>query len=220
VFRDWQADLGHSVDVLPVRLRGRESRILEPPLTSVGALVESIAGELLPACTGGPFAFFGYSFGALLAFETARALRKAGVIVDHLVVAALKAPHLPIRRKQIHSLSDAEFAGELRQFRGTPEAVLRNPELMDLVLPSIRADFRAYETYVHQSDAPLECPITAMGGTRDTSVSSDELSAWAEHSSGPFEARMFPGDHFFLNSSRRLLTWTIAEALHSRACVC
>ncbi len=212
VFRDWQADIGPAIDIWPVRLRGRESRIFEPPLTSVGELVTSIAAEILP-CIDGPFAFFGYSFGALLAFETARALRTAGAAPDHLVVAALKAPHLPVRRKPIHSLPDNDFAGELRKFRGTPDAVLRDPELMSLVLPGIRADFCAYETYVHEPHGPLECPMTAMGGIRDASVSLDELEAWRDHTSGPFGIRMFPGDHFFLHSARRLLTWTLAQEL-------
>jgi medium-chain acyl-[acyl-carrier-protein] hydrolase len=168
--------------------------------------------EIGPA-TGGRFAFFGYSFGALLAFETARLLRRQGIRPERLMVAALKAPGLPLRRKPIHHLPEDEFAGEIRKFCGTPDSVLENRQLMNLVLPAIRADFTAYETYRYSEEAPLDCPITAMGGAGDASVAPDELTAWSNETSAGFATRIFPGDHFFLNSARRLLTWTIVQEL-------
>src|SRR5690349_1497771 len=92
IFRSWQADTVPSIRILPVRLRGRESRIFEPPLESVPELAEAIASEIAPAIES-PFVFFGYSFGALLAFETTRLLRRQGIGPDRLIVASLKAPH-------------------------------------------------------------------------------------------------------------------------------
>jgi len=212
IFRSWQAETGPSLRVIPVRLRGREGRIFEPPLRSVPDLAEAIAAEIVPLIDG-PFALFGYSFGALLAFETARLLRRQGNAPDRLMVAALKAPHLPFRRKPIHDLPDLEFAEKIRNFHGTPEAVLRNAELMNLLLPAIRADFTAYETYRYVAEAPLDCPITAMGGARDSSTPLDELAAWGEQTRGRFATHVFPGDHFFLHSARQLLPWTIAQEL-------
>jgi medium-chain acyl-[acyl-carrier-protein] hydrolase len=212
IFRTWQAEIGPSVRIHPVRLRGRESRIFEPPLRSVPELAETIAAEIIPIVEG-PFAFFGYSFGALLSFETARVLRRQGVAPDRLMVAALKAPHLPLRRKPIHDLPDREFAEKIRNFQGTPDAVLQNSELMNLLLPAIRADFTAYETYRYTAEEPLECPITAMGGARDSSMSLDELESWGEHTRGAFVTRVFPGGHFFLHASRQLVTWTIVQEL-------
>jgi len=214
IFRFWQADAGPSIQVEPVRLPGREGRIGEPPLRSVPELVQTIADQIVPQIRG-PFAFFGYSFGALLAFETARRLRGQGLSPERLIVAALKAPHLPLRRKPIHDLPDHEFAAEIRDFRGTPDAVLQNAELMKLVLPAIKADFHAYENYRYQAGEPFDFPITAMGGARDTTVSSDELAAWSVHTCAAFAKHVFPGDHFFLNTERQLVTWTITRELRA-----
>lgn len=212
IFRSWQAEIGPFVRVHPIRLRGRESRIFEPPLGSVSEAAETIAAEIGPGMEG-PYAFFGYSFGALLAFETARVLRRHGTGPDRLMVAALKAPHLPLGRKPIHALPDREFADEIRNFHGTPDAVLQNKELMSLVLPAIKADFTAYETYTYSAEAPLDCPIIAMGGAQDASVSPRELAAWGEQTSAGLATRLFPGGHFFIHTARQLLTWTIAQEL-------
>jgi medium-chain acyl-[acyl-carrier-protein] hydrolase len=178
----------------------------------VRELAATIAEEIALAIRG-PFAFFGYSFGALLAFETARVLRRCANAPDNLIVAALKAPHLPLQRKPIHNLSDSEFADEMRKFRGTPDAVLQNAEVMSLVLPAVKADFTAYETYEYSDEAPLECPITVMGGARDPSVSQQELAAWGRHTSAGCAVRMFAGDHFFLHTARQSLTWTVVQEL-------
>jgi medium-chain acyl-[acyl-carrier-protein] hydrolase len=205
-------DIGPSIEIHPIRLRGRETRIAEAPLVSVGEIVESVVAEILPMLQT-PFALFGYSFGALLAFETARRLRRDGISPDRLMVAALKAPHLQLRREPIHHLPQPELAAEIRRFRGTPDAVLDNPELMNLVLPTIRADFTAYETWQYEAEAPLDCPITAMGGATDASVRPDELSAWREQTSASFASHIFPGGHFFLHNARTLLTWTVVQDL-------
>lgn len=212
IYRSWQAETGPSIEIHPVRLPGRESRISEAPMFSVDELVESIVHEIAPLIHG-PFALFGYSFGALLAFETARKLRRKGFAPERLMIAALKAPHLPLRRKPIHHLPDSLLADEIRRFSGTPEAVLENPELMNLLLPAIRADFTAYERYRYRAEAPLDCPTTAMRGATDASVSSDELAEWSQHTSAVFTRHVFPGGHFFLHSARRLLTWTIVQDL-------
>jgi medium-chain acyl-[acyl-carrier-protein] hydrolase len=212
VFRDWQAELGPAIQVVPVQLPGREMRVRERPLTSVPVLAATLASEIAPAIRG-PFAFFGYSFGCLLAFETARLLRSRGLTPEHLVVAALAAPQLTRRGRRIHDLPPKEFEDEIRKLKGTPEPVLRNPELMELVLPKIRADFAAYETYEYQRQAALACPISVMGGASDGSATPAELEAWGEHSSGGFRVRIFPGDHFFIHTAPRLLTWAILQDL-------
>src|SRR5207253_6252727 len=99
------------------------------------------------------------------------------------------------------------------RLKGTPEAVLQNPELMDLVLPRIQADFCAYETYDYRSEEPLACPISVMGGVSDSSVCRSELQAWSAHTSQDFRVRLFPGDHFFIHSARGLVMWAIRQDL-------
>jgi medium-chain acyl-[acyl-carrier-protein] hydrolase len=212
IYRSWQAQIGPSIRIHPIRLAGRDDRISERPAITVNELVEASVRQILPL-TDVPFSLFGYSFGALLAFETARRLRRRGIIPDRLIVAALKAPHLPLARKPIHQLPDSQLADSIRGFCGTPAAVLENSELMNLLLPTIRADFTAYETYRYQPEEPIDCPISAMGGASDRSVSREELAAWGEHTSAAFTSHVFPGGHFFLNTAGQLLTWTIMQAL-------
>jgi medium-chain acyl-[acyl-carrier-protein] hydrolase len=110
-------------------------------------------------------------------------------------------------------LQDHELVDKMRRLNGTPQAVLDNPELMALVLPIIRADLVAIDNYVYLDNPPLSCPITAIGGLQDSSVTRDELSPWREHTSDSFTLRMLPGDHFFLHSAQQTLREVIAREL-------
>src|SRR5262249_6191348 len=130
-----------------------------------------------------------------------------------LVVSGCGAPQTRTSHTAIHALPAAEFREELRRLNGTPAAVLDNDELMDLVLPTLPADFSLCETYAHAAGPPLACPITALGGLGDDTVSRQELDAWREQTTGPFRLRMLPGDHFFLNSARPLLLQALIQDL-------
>jgi medium-chain acyl-[acyl-carrier-protein] hydrolase len=101
----------------------------------------------------------------------------------------------------------------LRDFNGTPEPVLQNAELMRIFLPILRADFAIHETYVYTADTPLDCPISAFGGLQDSEVSRDDLLAWRDQTNNTFTLRMFPGDHFFLHSSRALVLHALSQEL-------
>jgi medium-chain acyl-[acyl-carrier-protein] hydrolase len=162
-----------------------------------------------------PFVFFGYSLGALLSFELTRHLRRHVMpIPKHLFVAAHRAPQLARRTETIHNLHGADFIQALHRLGGTPEAVLQNQELMEMMSPMLRADFQVYETYGYKNESPLACPITAFGGELDRTVSEAELAAWKEQTSGTFQLRMLPGGHFFLQSSQDLLIQSVAQHLH------
>lgn len=207
IYRSWGRSLPPEVDVCPVQLPGRESRLSEPPFDRIGPLVEALAEALSPYLEL-PFAFYGYSNGALMSFELARELRRRGRRgPEHLFAAACPAPHLPERHPQIHDLPEEELIRELRELGGTPEEVLRNRELMTLFVPLVRADSAIHETYVHAEEAPLDAPITAIGGTDDPRAERWEVEAWAAHTRGGFRARFLPGDHFFIHG---------AQALHLR----
>jgi medium-chain acyl-[acyl-carrier-protein] hydrolase len=161
-----------------------------------------------------PFAFFGHSLGALMSFELARYLRRCYRLTPvHLFVSAHKAPQIPSRDRPIHALPDAEFVEELRQLNGMSKQVLESPELMQILLPILQADFTVCETYVYEDDSPLDCPISALGGLQDEYVSQESLEAWREHTCATFSLHMFPGDHFYLNTDRLLLLCTLARAL-------
>jgi medium-chain acyl-[acyl-carrier-protein] hydrolase len=212
VFRSWAERLPPDVELCPVQLPGRESRLSEPryeriaPLTR--ALAHALGGEL-----DRPVALFGHSLGALLAYELARRFQSMGATPALLCVSGHRAPHLPSRHPAVHDLPDVEFEDELRRLDGTPEPVLANPELRELMLPLLRSDFALAETYEHEPGDILDCPIVAFGGEGDPVVDEEELVGWAACTRGPFRHRMLPGRHFFLNSASDQLVGELAKEL-------
>jgi medium-chain acyl-[acyl-carrier-protein] hydrolase len=201
------------VEICPIQLPGRESRLGEPPFTRLELLLETLVPAIQPYLDK-PFAFFGHSMGATISFKLARQLcAQHAPTPVHLFVSGSCAPQIPDPDPPIHHLPDAEFVEELRRFNGTPEAVLQNAELMQLFLPILRADFALHETYVYAAGEPLDCPISAFGGLEDGEVSRDDLAAWRDQTRGAFTLRMFPGDHFFLRSARPHLLQAMSQNL-------
>jgi len=201
------------VEVVAAALPGREGRIGEPALDSVDAmaagLVDGLSGHL-----DRPFALFGHSMGAVVAFEVIRRLRPMGLEPVHFFASGHKAPHVRTKRTpDRHSLPDDEFVAAVERLNGIPTEILKNAEFMEMILPSLRADFRAAETYAFRPGAALRCPISAYGGLDDDEVIHEEIEAWGHHTSGPFRVQMFPGDHFFVESSRRSVLDAIRPAL-------
>ncbi|HEY0385456.1 MAG TPA: thioesterase domain-containing protein, partial [Pyrinomonadaceae bacterium] len=162
-----------------------------------------------------PFAFFGHSMGATLAFEVARLLRdEKRQMPVHLFVSARHAPQLPDPEPPIYDLPEAELKEELRNLNGTPPEVLEHPELMELMLPLFRADCRVSETHTYRPGSPLDCSITAYGGLQDQHVRREHLEPWREHTTGAFTLRMLAGDHFFIHTSHTLLLRTLSRDLY------
>jgi len=214
VFRTWSDSLPQSVEVCAIELPGRGMRLRESPFTQLEPLVQHLPSALLPFLDK-PFAFFGHSMGGLVSFELTRLLRREyGVSPVHLFVSGQRAPQVPDPEPPIHTLPESEFLEELRRFNGTPEAVLENAELMQLLFPTLRADFAVLETYAYTPEIPLDCPITAFGGLQDPEANCDELEAWREQTNAFFVLEMFPGDHFFLHSAEPLLLQCLSQKLH------
>lgn len=213
VFHAWTDHLPNAVDVCPIALPGRESRIRETAFDRLAPLIEALSAAIHPFLDK-PFVLFGHSMGALIAFELARSLRERGDPTPaHLIVSAASAPHHRGSGSRIHALPDHEFSERLRLLRGTPEAVLENKELMQLLLPALRADFAVCEEYVYHADSPLDCPITAYGGRDDPEFDVDLLRAWREQTRGAFRLRLFPGGHFYLLTARERLLRVIGDEL-------
>jgi surfactin synthase thioesterase subunit len=214
-YRNWGNSLPAEVDVCAVQLPGRETRLREPPYTRLGPLVDALAAAIRPHLDR-PFAIFGHSMGALLGFELARRLRATAAPEPLLlVVSGHRAPHLPRTRPPLHGLPRAELIEAVRDLQGTPDDVLRNSELLELVLPTMRADFAVCETYVHRVCPPLACRLVALGGIGDELVSREEVAAWRHHTQGPFAMSMLPGDHFFLGRSPAPLLAALSATLGS-----
>jgi len=213
IFRTWTDGLPADVEVCPVQFPGRGTRLMETPFTRLAPLIEALAQALVPLLDK-PFAFFGHSLGALVGFELARQLRRQpGVQPVHLFVSADRAPQVPHRDRPIHALPEREFLGQLHRLNGIPGKVLEEVELMQIMLPVLRADFTVYETYAYATEPPLNCPISAFGGLQDQRVSGGDLEAWRDQTSASFSLRMFPGNHFFWNTTQPLLLQVLSQEL-------
>jgi medium-chain acyl-[acyl-carrier-protein] hydrolase len=214
VYRSWPDDLPSDVEVCAVRLPGREARLSERPFETAERLVAEAADALAPLLDA-PFAFFGHSMGALVAFELARELRRRGGPEPvRLVVSGARAPHRPNPDPPVRHLPDREFLEEVRvRYDGIPGAVLAHQELLDLLTPCLRADFTLVETYSYSVEAPLACPISCFGGHGDVRVSPEDLDAWGAQTSATFSLRMFEGGHFFLQSAEARVRQAVREEL-------
>jgi medium-chain acyl-[acyl-carrier-protein] hydrolase len=213
IFRNWQAKLPPSVEVCPVQLPGRATRLKETPCRQIKPLVEAIAGAISHALDK-PFAFFGHSMGALISFELARHLRRERLPQPvHLFVSGSHAPQLPDRDPPFHDMPEPEFIEELRRLNGTPDELFKHPEMIQLIVPLLRADFSVCQTYVYAPEPPLDCPITAYGGATDSENGDDRLRAWREQTTAFFRAQFFPGDHFFINTEQEQVLRTFSQDL-------
>ncbi|MFJ8888253.1 thioesterase II family protein [Streptomyces sp. NPDC102402] len=194
--------LSADLDVLSVQYPGRQDRYGEEPFTALAPLVEAVAAELageLAAEPRRPYALFGHSMGALVAFETARLLARGdGPAPERLFLSGRGAPET--RRSPLGpSFDDADVLAEIRRLNGTDQAMLDNPEVMEMVLPALRADYRALGTYSWGGGEPLSVPVTALVGGGDPMVTLPDVRAWRAHTTGTFELRVFDGGHFYLN---------------------
>jgi surfactin synthase thioesterase subunit len=210
IYHRWPDGLKGVAEVLAVQPPGRESRMGEKPYTRLTDMCEGLYESVLPLLDR-PFVFFGHSMGAVLAFELARMLaREAGREPLHLYVSARDAPQLPSDEPETYNLPEPEFIDYVINLNGTPREVLENAELRQLVLPPLRADFSVCQTYRFGGGQPLGCPITAFGGLSDR-IGRERLEAWREHTASAFELRMFPGDHFFVNTELQSVLAVIAR---------
>lgn len=211
----WASLLPSEIELVAVQLPGRERRIREAAFTRIEALTAALLPQLLPQLDR-PFVLFGHSMGALISFELTRALRRQGLQPRALLVSGHRAPQLPDRRRPVHALPEAELIDELRQMNGTPEEVLAHPELLELLVPIMRADFELCETYRYAAEPPLALPISAFGGLQDPLFNREELAGWCEQTSAACTQRMLPGDHFFIHANRQMLIQAILLDLRAQ----
>lgn len=212
IFRSWPELLPAGIEVCAVQFPGHEYRLGEQAYTRLTSLVQALATAIHPYLDK-PFAFFGHSMGALVSFELARRLRKAyGVGPVRLLLAAFRAPQLPNPNIKIYHLPEEVFKVVLRA-EGIPERILQNEEIMQAMLPTLRADFELCDTYTYTTEPPLEMPFSIFGGLDDIRISTADLDEWRIHSSAPSSLLMLPGSHFFIHSAQDLLLAAVSQDL-------
>lgn len=220
IFQNWPQGLPSRVGLYAVHLPGRGSRLRSAPFDRLQPIVATLVRALRPM-QDLPFAFFGHSLGALLAFETARALRREGSMEPRLLIAsACRSPESIEQRERIHNLSDESFIQRLEELGGTPAEVLQNKELLGLLMPTLRADFAVIDTYRYTPAAPLACPITVVSGSADRHASSSTMDGWRLQTSNRVSFHELHGGHFFIHTAKHELRQIVAgdlECLRPRA---
>jgi medium-chain acyl-[acyl-carrier-protein] hydrolase len=206
-FRRWAELLPDSIQVCAVQLPGRQRRIHEPPFLRMEPLVDTLAEVLRPFLER-PFAIFGNCTGSLIGFELARRLTPR-----HLFVSCCRAPQLPDLDPPIHALPDEDVRRELDRMGGTPPELMAHPELLTLLLPTLRSDFELAETYAYRDGAPLACPLTVFGGRSDSVVTPAQLEAWRQQTSNSFALHMVEGGHYLLEPASAALCHAVAATL-------
>ena len=205
VFKKWTKYLDPDIELIGIQMPGRETKIKEPPFLQMKPLVKALA-NCMPRKPRLPYAFYGHSLGALIAFELTVELQMAGYQgPNHLIVSGCRAPHIHNQRKPINQLPDDQFIEAIRKLGGTPEEVLQNEILMEVFLPILRSDFTLFENYVYEEKLPLEIPILAFSGIEDQEVGKDDLLAWKTYTKKEFKPKFFPGNHFFLENQYQQL---------------
>ncbi len=211
-FQGWVGKLPEGVELCRIQLPGRENRFIDPAIDDGSVLIPTLAAELRPFLDV-PFAFFGHSMGSMISFELIRLLaRENGPQPLHFFPSGHRGPHMRLRRRLWADLPKPELIAELQEIDGIPHELLEHDELLELLLPTVRADLKLYENYKYEPGDPLSCPITAFGGDRDELVNEEELQGWSEHTSAASEYHMLPGGHFYLFEEEELLRRLSDEA--------
>lgn len=215
MYRQWINAFPGQIDVYPVQPPGRGNRMTEPPIGAIPDLVDAFLPAILPL-TDKPYAFFGHSKGSIFAAFAAEAIREAGARgPDHLFLSARQPPDVPSPVPPLAHLEDDPFVAEInRRYGGIPDEILRERDILAMLLPALRADVGALEKTEGQRSRDLGSPITVYGGESDAIVSRDLLEPWENWTNGGFRLRMFPGGHFYLDPEREAVLADIAETLN------
>jgi surfactin synthase thioesterase subunit len=201
--------LSPRIEVLAIQYPGRQDRRHEPFVDDIHRLAELIADELTGVLDK-PVTLLGHSMGATVAFEVALLLQRRGVVLHGLIASGRRAPSCH-RDEHVHRADDAAVVAELARVGGTYGDMLRDDEILRMILPAVRNDYRAAETYRYQPSDALTCPVVALTGDQDPYVTPAEAEAWQRHTTGRFDLRVYPGAHFFLVDHAAAVLDVIAE---------
>jgi len=208
IYREWVRRLAPQLAVCPVKLPGRGDRFCDAPATELRPLAKSVAAAVADQIDR-PFAAFGHSLGAILAFEFVRELASVhGKHPDHLIASAAPAPCRFIATDPIHGLPDKAFLEAVRNRYGHEHIDQVDPRLLELLLPSLRGDIQMYENYVYEPCDRFAWPIAVMFGPDDP-IPCGNPHAWGEHTTEAVRVTPFPGGHFYIHDSEESVMDTV-----------
>lgn len=198
----WVDYLSSKIEMIAIQLPGREDRFVESLNNNLNDIITKLSKEFA-IYKDKPFFVFGHSLGALISYEFINSVHQLySLYPRHMIISATKAPHLPLRRKELSKLDNKSLKEELRIYDGVDKRILNNDELLDLFLPIIRSDFGIYENYNFLKSMPVPCDILALSGDEDQTVTQEEILAWSVYTTGQFEHMSFPGKHFFIKEQQ------------------
>lgn len=216
VYRSWPGSFPAGTEVCCIQLPGRENRLADPLFSSMDPLVEAMAEALVNAFDR-PFALLGHSMGGLIAYELARHLQERyKVTPNHLFISACRAPERP-DPIHWHVLNDEDLMAELREAPGFPVEILEHAELMQVLLPIIRADSAVTETYVYRPAEPLHFPFTAFASEKDELISMADVEPWRKHTRAAFDLKLIDGHHLFIQQQAPQMIRVILDKLRGAA---
>lgn len=212
-FRNWTAGFPSEIQLCPVELPGRGTRFKEPPSHQLMPLAKAVCEGILPYLDR-PFAIFGHSMGGRLGFEVCRDLEsRFGIHPLMFFAAGATSPETP-ESNPAHDLPDDALIARLRSMNQSRPGALDHPELLQMIIPLLRADLSVSETYVYQPGPRLMCPVVVMGGISDLETTREGLEGWKKYA-GSFKLKMFPGDHFFINTAKTQVLNTLLEEMRA-----
>ena len=197
IYRLWSQAISSDIHVCPIELPGHGSRLREPLVRSMTDLIDALSEALLPFLEC-PYALLGHSMGASIAFRIALSLAgSSSRSPSRVFVMGCRPPHLVSQRPELHRLNDPDLIAAIRVLGGSPDAVLNHPEMMQLLLPILRADFELFETAPSDSLPPLTCGLSAFAADQDPQARLEEMEQWRRYAGSDFRLRSYPGNHFF-----------------------
>jgi surfactin synthase thioesterase subunit len=205
VFTSWSKYLPDNIELVIVQAPGKGSHIADTPYDSMEVLIHNLLKEVLVHFKK-PYILFGHSLGSRIAFELMNeAYRLYNTLPLHFIASGSSSPHKKLRNKPIYNLPTEDFIQELKKLNGTPKEVLENRELMDCLLPVIRADFKISDEYLYQGRADFRCPVSVLTGENDLGIPLESAKSWGDFFTQEINVHIIPGDHFFINSHREIV---------------
>lgn len=215
IYTPWIDKLPQEVELALIQLPGRGARFGQQPYQTINTMVEDVVEELGKLPPKNLF-FYGHSMGARVAYEVTLMLhREKCPLPIHIVAAGSMAPRIPRKAKNSYNLTDNEFIEHLMELKGTPEEVLANRDLMELLLPTLRADFKIVETYINNSTVVIPTKLSVFAGKQDLTVELAELEPWFDVFQENDGISWFAGGHFFINENSHDVLTVLSKKVES-----